>query len=87
MATINQLRKAESEGFKFVVFNGKNDDGIGGVAKTESECLSMAWEFTDIDQSGWWLFGSTYKVDESWGTPECFSYQTIDEYIKNFLKD
>lgn len=82
METINNLRKAQEQGFNFVVLNNRNDDGIGGVAKTEVECLSVAWQFTDNDQLGWWLYGSDYKVDESWGTPEGFSYQTIDSYIK-----
>ena len=82
METINQLRKAQSEGFEFVILNYENDDSIGGLAKTEDECLSVAWEMTDNDQMGRWLYGSSYKIEESWGTPEGFSYQTIDSYIK-----
>jgi hypothetical protein len=87
METILNLQKLKNEGYEFVVTNSKNDDGIGGFAKTKEEAESVMWFIIDTDQGGWPVNGSDYIVEPHWinQSPETYNYQSIDSYI-DFLQ-
>jgi hypothetical protein len=83
MDTIAKLRKLKEEGYEFVITNSRNDDGIGGFAKSKDEAISVMWSVIDTDQGGWPLYGSDYKVEAHWinQSPEIYNYQSMDSYI------
>ena len=81
MKLIEELKDAVLQGFYYVVKSDRNDDGVCGVARSKEEAIRLAWEEHDNHNGGWWRYGSDYEIQEHWGSPEGFSWETIESCI------